>query len=150
MRTFEPIDADGNSVELDASGRNFVCNASIDENNGEARVKIGGFIEKHLITHIRIDGEYYVPLARPLLVTPIDVLNVTVPMPLPRQFNSRVVTIDYTNWRGERRMRKICPESIAFDSTEWHSTQQWLLHAIDMEDMKSKTFAIKDIHEWKS
>ena len=61
---------------------------------------------------------------------------------------SDVVEVDYTNWRGERRKRKIIPLAIEFTSNEWHATPQWLLLAIDMETTGEKTFAMSGIHEW--
>lgn len=66
-------------------------------------------------------------------------------MPDPRQ----IVTIDYTNWRGERKERKINPLSISFENNEWHSDTQWLLLAIDIESGIVKTFAMCNIHSWK-
>ena len=61
----------------------------------------------------------------------------------------KVVEIDYTNWRGERRKRLIRPTGrLDFENTQWHSETQWLLEAID-EDGKIKQFAMKDIHSWE-
>jgi hypothetical protein len=60
------------------------------------------------------------------------------------------VVIDYTNWRGERRLRTIIPTgAIDFADTQWHPTRQWLLQALDPEDGKVKMFALSDIHSWK-
>jgi predicted DNA-binding transcriptional regulator YafY len=59
------------------------------------------------------------------------------------------VIIDYTNWRGERRLRGIRPINLAFKSNEWHPETQWLLEAIDLTDGKIKTFALKNIHSWE-
>lgn len=58
------------------------------------------------------------------------------------------VKIDYTNHRGERAVRTIQPRAIAFDMTEWHPDQQWLLEAYDVEKGAGRTFAMKDIHGW--
>lgn len=58
------------------------------------------------------------------------------------------VKIDYTNHRGERSVRMIQPRAIAFDMTEWHPDQQWLLEAYDVEKGAGRTFAMKDIHGW--
>ena len=60
----------------------------------------------------------------------------------------RDVEIDYTNWRGERRWRRITPIGIVFENNEWHPTSQWLLEAIDCEDGQIKTFALETIHGW--
>lgn len=63
---------------------------------------------------------------------------------------SGAVAIDYTNWKGARRIRRILPLAIWFGATEWHKEEQWLLHAIDLEaDTEAKDFAMKDIHGWR-
>jgi len=60
------------------------------------------------------------------------------------------VTIDYTNWKGERRVREIIPTGgLRFSTTGWHSSPQWLLAATDVEDGVVKEFAMKHIHSWK-
>ena len=62
---------------------------------------------------------------------------------------SELVIIDYTNWRGERRKRKVYPLSLRMGATKWHPETQWLLSAMDMEDNRPKDFAMKDIHGWE-
>jgi hypothetical protein len=65
---------------------------------------------------------------------------------------SNVVIIDYTNWKGVRRLRKILPMSILYASSQYHPGEQWLLEAMDLEEDSStvpiKTFSLKDIHSW--
>lgn len=65
----------------------------------------------------------------------------------------KAVLIDYTNWRGERRWRKVVPNmayGLAFMSTKWHPGEpQWMLCCIDAEDGVSKLFPLKDIHAWE-
>lgn len=56
------------------------------------------------------------------------------------------IAVDYTNWRGERRIRNILPLRPFHGSNEWHKEPQWLLEAIDPEDGKTKTFAFAGIH----
>jgi len=58
--------------------------------------------------------------------------------------------IDYTNWRGERRIREILPLRLWFGATEWHPTPTYLLKAIDCEDGKTKDFTMGTIHQWVS
>lgn len=58
--------------------------------------------------------------------------------------------IDYTNWRGERAMRRIRPLRLVFENNKWHPETQWLLEAIDLETMSSRTFAMANIHSWHS
>lgn len=61
-----------------------------------------------------------------------------------------IVLIDYTNWRGERRWRRIVPQSVQFENSEWHPETQWILHAVDIEEGAAREFAMKDIHAWKA
>jgi hypothetical protein len=62
--------------------------------------------------------------------------------------NEDIVEIDYTNYRGERGLRRIQPKSIKFESTEWHPEPQWLVHALDLGKNEERSFAMKDIHSW--
>jgi hypothetical protein len=59
------------------------------------------------------------------------------------------VIIDYTNWRGERSLRRIMPMGIQWTSSEWHPEEQWLLVARDLVKNEPRMFAMKDIHSWK-
>ena len=58
------------------------------------------------------------------------------------------VTIDYTNYRGERGIRRIVPQQIEFGSNEWHPEPQWLLKAWDCEKKAERLFSLGDIHRW--
>lgn len=60
------------------------------------------------------------------------------------------VMIDYTNWHGERRWRRVRPLRMSFENSEWHHDTQWIMHAIDVEYAAVREFAMKDIHAWKS
>lgn len=59
------------------------------------------------------------------------------------------VMIDYTNWRGERAMRRIRPLAVIFENNEWHPKTQWLLEAVDVELAANRTFAMSNIHSWR-
>lgn len=61
---------------------------------------------------------------------------------------ARHVVIDYTNYRGERRLRAILPLGIMYDSNEWHPEAQWMLTALDVEKEEVRTFAMANIHGW--
>ncbi len=63
---------------------------------------------------------------------------------------SQEVLIDYTNHRGERGERRIEPLRMYFGSTQWHPDDQWLLEARDVKEDAMRTFAMKDIHNWKT
>lgn len=58
------------------------------------------------------------------------------------------VIIDYTNWRGERGLRRIVPLAMRFENNEWHTESQWLLEADDVEKGETRTFAVVNIHGW--
>ena len=62
--------------------------------------------------------------------------------------NTELVTILYTNYRGETALRTIEPIKIWFGGTEWHPEPQWLLDAIDIEKNDNRSFAMKDIKTW--
>jgi len=64
---------------------------------------------------------------------------------------SNEVIIDYTNWKGVRRPRRILPMGIKLAHNEYHPEEQWLLEAMDLEDGYTvKTFSLKDVHSWAS
>jgi hypothetical protein len=61
------------------------------------------------------------------------------------------VEIDYTNHRGERRVRRVQPlsDGLQFTSNEYHPEPQWLMFAVDPETDRVKTFAMQNIHSWR-
>lgn len=63
--------------------------------------------------------------------------------------DEQIVTINYTNWKGVTGERHIIPVSVEFKSTEWHPGEQWILYAFDVDKNDYRSFAMKDIHEWK-
>jgi len=58
------------------------------------------------------------------------------------------IEILYTNYRGETARRKIIPATLYFGKTEFHPEFQWLLTAFDVDKSATRTFAMRDIHEW--
>jgi hypothetical protein len=61
------------------------------------------------------------------------------------------VVIDYTNWKGNRRMRHIDPSLLAFCANEYHRVPQWMILATDLEDTEHrglKAFPLANIHSW--
>lgn len=60
---------------------------------------------------------------------------------------ARMVEIDYTNWRGERSVRRVEPTGFYYGQTEFHPNPQWLLIARDVIKGR-RVFAMKDIHRW--
>ena len=59
-----------------------------------------------------------------------------------------IMLIDYTNHRGERRIRRIHPQCIFFSENDYHDGPQWFLSAFDLDREDFRHFALKDIHEW--
>lgn len=68
-------------------------------------------------------------------------------------FPGTPVDLDYTNWKGERRTRRILPlvGSIRCAETPWHTPAQWVFDAFDLErdGEPIRTFAMKDVHSWR-
>ncbi len=66
----------------------------------------------------------------------------------------RIVIIDYTNWRGERRERRILPKpaTLRFTETPHHKPAQWVIDAYDVEKSPPvpRTFALNAIHSWRT
>lgn len=64
--------------------------------------------------------------------------------------NSRIVIIDYTNWRGERSTREIIPLGrMEFTSNEWHKPPQWLFEAVSPPSGETRWFALAGVHSWQ-
>jgi predicted DNA-binding transcriptional regulator YafY len=58
------------------------------------------------------------------------------------------VMIDYSNYKGERSLRRIRPLRVVFENNEWHPETQWILEAVDIDKGQERGFAIKSIHAW--
>lgn len=72
---------------------------------------------------------------------------------LPSSFlvhQDQVVTIDYTNWRGERSPHRIVPmpDKMYFGTSPHHQEPQWLLPAWNVDKHAPRTYAMRDIHSW--
>lgn len=63
---------------------------------------------------------------------------------------AKAIIIDYTNHRGERAERVVIPIDLFFGRTAYHETAQWLMHAWDVARQLNRTFAMKDVHSWRS
>ena len=61
----------------------------------------------------------------------------------------KAISVLYTNWRGETAERQIIPIKIYWGSTEWHPENQWLLKVWDLERKAYRSYALKDIKEWR-
>lgn len=60
------------------------------------------------------------------------------------------VTIDYTNYRGERSLRQIIPRLpyMTLRATAYHPEVQWILTAFDVEKKAERDFAMAGIKGW--
>jgi predicted DNA-binding transcriptional regulator YafY len=54
----------------------------------------------------------------------------------------RAVEFDYTNYKGESGKRRAQIVSIFYGSNKWHTEEQWLLEAYDMEKQDFRFFAM--------
>lgn len=64
-------------------------------------------------------------------------------------FHPKEAIIDYTNWRGERKVYRVRPQHIMFSSNQWHPEKQWLMQAMVVPTNYERVFAMKDIHSWR-
>ncbi len=63
---------------------------------------------------------------------------------------ARAVVLDYTNWRGERRARRVLPRGLRFGATAEHAEPGWLLDALDLEKGEARAFALTGVHGWRA
>lgn len=61
---------------------------------------------------------------------------------------NEIVKVQYTNWKGITSKRLIVPVRVFFGENEYHPEPQWLLECTDVEKQATRTFAMKDIHQW--
>ena len=64
--------------------------------------------------------------------------------PMPMQ--PMAIVLDYTNWKGERRDRRVMPLTLWFGVSEFHDEAQWFIRAIDLERNVMRDFALATIH----
>ena len=56
----------------------------------------------------------------------------------------RIVTFQYTNYRGEQSVRRAIPLQLRFGTSLWHEGEQWFLFALDVDKGVNRDFALKD------
>ena len=54
----------------------------------------------------------------------------------------------YKNWQGETAIRSVVPIEIWYGHTQFHSRNQWLLKALDVDKNAERDFAVADIIEF--
>jgi hypothetical protein len=65
--------------------------------------------------------------------------------------NGKQVILDYTNYRGERAIRKVVPVENAFwfgTLDPYHPEPQWLVNVWDVDKQAHRTYAVCNIHSW--
>ena len=55
------------------------------------------------------------------------------------------ISFEYVNYKGTKSTRNVIPMSLRFGSTEYHTGNQWLLVAYDIDKQAKREFALKDI-----
>jgi hypothetical protein len=64
--------------------------------------------------------------------------------------NSEEVTnnplrFEYKNWKGEVSLRKAIPIEIWYGYTDYHTSEQWMMKAWDVDKQAKRDFAMRDI-----
>ena len=80
-----------------------------------------------------------------------------------RKTHMKKVTCTYKNHRGETSVRLVRPLHdsetpdcfggrfvIIFGATQYHPEPQWLMRAFDINKDAERSFAMKDISDWKA
>lgn len=60
------------------------------------------------------------------------------------QSDAPTIAINYTNYRGISRNRKLDPVRLWFGSTDWHSEPCLLLNALDVQKGEFRDFKVSD------
>jgi predicted DNA-binding transcriptional regulator YafY len=61
---------------------------------------------------------------------------------------TRMITVRYKNYRGEIAVRTLVPVKLWWGSNEYHTQEQWLLTAWDIERNAYRDYALQDIVEF--
>jgi predicted DNA-binding transcriptional regulator YafY len=56
------------------------------------------------------------------------------------------IVLDYTNWKGERKDRRIMPLTLWFGVSEFHDEPQWFIRAMDLDRNVMRDFSLATIH----
>lgn len=56
----------------------------------------------------------------------------------------------YKNHKGEVELRHVEPISLLWGNSPWHSEEQWLMHGYDLKRAALRTYAMKDISDWRA
>lgn len=75
----------------------------------------------------------------------IDVMQTYITTRESALASGKAVDVIYTNYRGDRLVRRIEPQRIWFGATDWHQEPQWLMDVFDIDRGAVRTFAMRDI-----
>lgn len=68
-------------------------------------------------------------------------------MVLPTLDTTHDLVLDYTNWRGERRLRRVLPLRIEWEgATQWHPEPGWALIATCRAVDAERSFRMTSVH----
>lgn len=62
--------------------------------------------------------------------------------------DKKVVTLVYTNWKGETKERHVIPERVYWGHTEWHKEDQFLMECFDLNKQAKRTYALNCVKKW--
>ena len=66
-----------------------------------------------------------------------------------RRTTTDAVSIDYVNWRGERRVRSVVVREFVFGTMPpWHPAPCWMIRATDVELGEDRMFAMSGLVGW--
>lgn len=63
---------------------------------------------------------------------------------------SNPLIFEYKNWKGETSMRTVIPSEIWYGHTDYHTNDQWMLKAWDVDKEDTRDFVVKDIISFRS
>jgi predicted DNA-binding transcriptional regulator YafY len=58
---------------------------------------------------------------------------------------TRVVSFDYTNYRGEKSRRNVSPITLRFGVSDYHDEPQFLMIAYDRDKLEFREFTLRDM-----
>lgn len=61
--------------------------------------------------------------------------------------NGNPIEAPYTNWKGERSVRRFIPSVLYWGSDKWHPESQWLIAGWDLGKDAKRTFALNNFLE---
>lgn len=73
------------------------------------------------------------------------ITNKVKPNSIAGLVGGETISFDYINYRGEDSARNARVTNVYIGSTEYHTGEQWLVDAIDLDKDEWRVFAAKDM-----